>query len=396
MSKVDAKNSKLLKAVAFCGLIFILSGISFVVIDRYVFPKLIANEWLAKYKIFKKAAENVVVVNKTEQVTVSEDRTVSRYSNKSASSVVEILSRKRELKISNAIFPQDTKIGSGVIVTAEGLVATHKNALAGENPDCQVITGSGEKLGARVVLSDSFSDMALLKIDGAENLPTASFIAPEDIKVGAKVVAIGRNGNNAQTVFKSGLLNRFAADFSIGGPIASSEKLQGVYFANFEMADEGDANLVGSAIADYNGDVVGILGARKSGSSEQYFAIPVSYVDGLVKQFIEKGVVQRGTLGVYYLPLTGENSVQLADGREISRGALVYTPSGQQGLAVIAGSPADKAGIKVMDVIASVNGEEVNLEQNLAYLISKYKPGDEITLKILREGREMEMKVILQ
>ncbi|PIU78772.1 MAG: hypothetical protein COS72_01855 [Candidatus Moranbacteria bacterium CG06_land_8_20_14_3_00_43_56] len=397
MKEKVTKSRRIFKAVIFVGLVFVLSGMSLIVIDRYLFPELVSIGWLSKYKIFKKATENVVVVNKTEQVTVSEEQTIFHYSNKSASSVVEILSRKkRETRISGANIVEEPKIGSGLIAAADGLVVTHRSALAGEASEYEVITGEGGKYKARVVLQDPFSDIALLKMEGAENLSTASFIAPEDIRVGAKVVAIGRSESNAQIVFKSGLISSFANNFSVGGPITSSEKLQGVYFADFEVNKESDENLIGSAVADYNGNIIGILGIRKSSSSVQYFIIPVNYIDGLVNQFIEKGVVQRGSLGVYYLLLAKENSIRLADGREIEKGALVYSPGLQQGLAVLSGSAAEKAGIRIMDIILSVNGEEINPSQNLAYLVSKYKPRDGIDLKVVRDSREIEIKAFLQ
>ncbi|MDI6778115.1 MAG: PDZ domain-containing protein [Patescibacteria group bacterium] len=397
MEKKATKIKKVFRAAAFCGLVFVLSGLSLVVIDRYLFPKMVSIEWLAKYKIFKKATENVVVVNKTEQMTVSEEQTISRYSNKSASSVVEIVSRrKKETKAVGLNVIRESKIGSGLLVTADGLVITHKDAFSAENSDYEILAGTGEKYKAKLIFVDSFSDMALFKMENAENLSTASFISPEDINIGAKVAVIGRSGDNAQISFKSGLIGRFAQSFSTGGAIASSDKLQGVYFVDIEINEEEDASLVGCAVADYNGNIVGILGSRKTGSYRQYFIIPVNYVESLVDQFIEKGSVPRGSLGAYYFPLTKENSIQTKDGREIEKGALVYSPSFQQGLAVISGSAAEKAGILVGDVILSVNGEEVNSNQNLAQLISKYKPGDVVDLKVIRDEKEMNAKVILQ
>ena len=396
MEKNTSQSKKFIKAVAFVGLVFVLSGISLIVIDRFLFPKLVSTEWFSKYKIFKKATENVVVVNKTEQVMVSEDKTISGYSNKAASSVVEIISRKKkDAKAVSIAGAEDMKVGSGMIVTSDGLVITQKNAFLAE-ADYQIVTGEGEIHSASLAALDSFSDMALFKVDGAENLPTASYIAPEDIKVGTKVVVVGRSGSNAQLVFKSGLLSRFADNFSVGGLIASSEKLQGVYFSDIEMSDEGDSSLIGSAVADYNGNIVGILGSRKSGSSEQPFIISVSYVDNLVKQYIEKGAVRKGALGLYFRTLTKEDSITLSDGRTLDQGAQVFSPSLQQGLAVLSGSAAEKAGIRVSDIITSVNGEEINSDQNLAALVSKYKPGDSVDLKIIRDGKDMNVKAVLQ
>lgn len=397
MKNSQPKSNRILRAAAFCGLVFVLSGASLVIIDRFLFPKLVSVEWLAKHKIFKKATEGVVVVNKTEQVTVSEEQTISRYSNKSSSSVVEIVSkRKKESKAPGQSVPGETKIGSGLLVASDGLVLTHKDAFFPENSDYEILAGTGEKYKAKNVFFDPYSDMALFKIEGAENFSTASFISPDDVKIGAKVVAVGRSGDNAQISFKSGIISRFGKNFSIGGPIASSEKLQGVYFADFDMAEEDDSSLVGGAVADFNGNIVGILGSKKTGAVRRHFVVPVNNVDELIDRFLEKGSVERGTLGVYYLSLTRENSIETKDGKEIEKGALVYSPSFQQGLAVLSGSAAEQAGIRIGDVILSVGGEEVNADRNLARLISKYGPGDGIDLKILRDGKEINIPVNLQ
>jgi S1-C subfamily serine protease len=244
---------------------------------------------------------------------------------------------------------------------------------------------------------DSFSDMAVLKLDGAENLSVASFVSSNDIKPGGKIIAIGRNGSGAQTVFKSGLISRFAAEFSLAGPLASSEKIQGVYFADFDMTNAGDESLLGSAVTNYNGNVVGILSARKTGAAaaRQHFVVPVDYVEELTNRFIETGAAQRGSLGVYYQLLTKEKPFRTENSQNFEEGALIFSPSLQQGLAVISAGAADRAGLKIFDVIVSAGGENVTSKQNLARIISKYKAGEEIELKINRGDGEISIKSVL-
>lgn len=382
------------RLIFFVMLVFFLSGASLVVIDRYLFPYLATVKWIGKYKFFKKATEDVVVVNKTEQITVSEDQTISRYSNKAASSVVEIISYKKDSKgLARLGNSNQVKYGSGLIVTADGLILTHKEAIFSEQADYRVFVAKDRQFEARLAAIDSFTNLAFLKIDGAPDLPVASFIAPEDMKVGAKAIAIGRNGSDFQAIFKSGLVSQYQSSFSLAGALSLSEKMQGVYIADFDMNEEGDEKTIGGAVADYNGNVIGILGVRKIADQKQYFIVPVNSVQELVNQYISTGAVKRGALGIYYLSLSAE-SASLSGG--LDRGALVYSPSGQQGLAVLSGSAAEKAGIRIMNVILSVNGEEVNAENNLAYLVSKYKPGEEIELKIVRDGKEMDIRVVLE
>jgi len=389
----EKRARKLIRFAFFVLLVFFLSGASLVVIDRYLFPYLATVSRLEKYKLFKKITEDVVVVNKTEQVNISEDQTVSRYSNKSASSVVEIISLKRDAKGLTKLGSSQIKYGSGLIVTADGLVLTSREAIFGESAEYKIFTEKGKYFRARLAAVDDFTNLTFLKIDGAPDLPVASFIAPEDMKVGARAVAIGRSGNDFQPIFKSGLVSEYASDFSLAGAVPFSDKMQGAYFADFDMREAGDEKSVGGAVTDYNGDVIGILGARKSADHEQYFIVPVSFVRELINRFISTGSVKRGALGTYYLPLSTE-SAAISGG--LDKGALVFSPSGQQGLAVMAGSAAEKAGIRVGDVIASVNGEEVNQEDNLAELVSRHKPGEKVELKILRDKQEAIVSVVLQ
>lgn len=391
------KSHKISRLVFFVILVFFLTAVSVIVVDRFLFPYLTTVGWFNKYELFKKATENVVVVNKTEQVTMSEDLTIEKYSNKAAAGVVEIVSEKKQSQQTSrapSLANSQEKIGSGLIATADGLILTDSEAILTDQATYHVFVSADGAYDARLIAVDSFTGLALLKIDNVSDLPTTSFIAPQDIKVGAKVAAIGRNGSDFQIVYKSGLLSQFAPDFSLAGPVASSEKMQGVYLADFDLSNTGDESMNGGTVANYNGDVVGMLGSLRAANQSQYFIIPVNYLEDLINQYISSGVTQRGILGLYYTNLTRETSYLL--GTNIEKGAMVYSPSGQQGLAVITGSAAEKAGIKLFDIVTSVNGEEVSDSQNLAYLISKYKTGDEVELGILRNGQEMKVKVTLQ
>lgn len=385
---------KIVRLVFFVLLVFFLSGASLIIIDRYIFPYLATVKWAGKFDFFKKATQDIVVVNKTEQVTVSEDQTISRYSNESASSVVEILSLKEESKNPGKIKDVNfVKYGSGLVITADGLILTHREAILDEQSKYRIFIQKDKFFDARLVAIDSYTNLVLLKIDGAPSLPVASFIAPEDMKVGMKAVAIGRSGNNFQAIYKAGLVSQYDSDFSLAGALPLSEKLQGVYIADFDMDEEGDEKVVGGAVANYSGNVIGILGVREMSGQKQYFIIPSDCVQELINRYISAGSVKRGVLGIYYFSLSSESAALFGSS---DRGALVYSPSGQQGLAVISGSAAEKAGLKIMDVIMSVAGEEVNSENNLARLVSKHKPGEELTLKVVRVGKETEVKATLQ
>lgn len=386
-----SRKSKAVKIVFFVLIIFVVSGISSILADKYLFPWLATRSWLQNQKFFKKGMEDVMVINKTEQVIVSESQTVSGFTEKSASSVVEIVARQKGAK-SSAV--GQIQSASGVIVAADGLIMGYNgNFFDGKDSEYKVFTQDGKSFDATVTARDAFSDIVLLKLAGAENLPVAEFISPDDIRVGMKTAVVSRSGFNSEISLRLGIASEWAKADSIAGPLASSEKLQGVLLFDPSAKDNSGGNISGAAAVDYNGNVIGILGEKKEDSTKKFFIVPVNHLQYVIDQYFGKGKIERASLGVYYVPLTKETAYFTENG--IDRGALVYSPSGQQGLAVIAGSAADKAGIRIGDIILNINGEEVNPDQNLAYLISKYKPNDKIDLKISRDGEEMNISVTL-
>lgn len=391
--KAKSKKKKATKFVFFIVLIFVISGVSSVISDKYIFPWLATRDCFKNKAFFKQAMENVTVINKTEQITVSENKDISGYTQKSASSVVEIVSRQKGDK--NVVL-SELRSASGTIVASDGLVASYgNNFFGGMEIEYEIFLQDGKSYSAKIAGVDPFSNIVLLKMEGAENLPVAQFIAPEDIKTGMKIAAVGRSGFNAEISLRLGVTSEWAKATSVSGPLASSEKLQGVLFADFSRADDtSDISLAGGAAVDQNGNMVGLIGERKEDAGEKFFVVPINHLQYVINEFLGKGKIERASLGLYYASLSKETA--FFAGNSFDRGALVYSPSGQQGLAVLIGSAADKAGIQIGDVILSVNGEEVNPDQNLAFLISKYKPGETVGLKLNRDGKEMEVRVVLQ
>ncbi|MFA5871956.1 MAG: S1C family serine protease [Parcubacteria group bacterium] len=372
---------------------FIIAAIASIFSEHYLFPRLSSVEFFSKNKLFKNLSQDVVVVNKTEQVTVNEGQSIVNYLNNAQPSIVEVISQRKSDSGANAQVVE-SKVGSGVILTADGIIATYQSAVIQDGSVYKIITSDGTSYDAELVMADKFSNITFLRAVGANNLPTVSFIAPEDIKVGSKIIVAGKNGYNAYPSYQTGIISEQALSYSLAGPLASSDKLQGVLFIDSNISKSENPTLSGGEVVDYNGDLVGILGFGNEIQNPKSFVVPVNHIQYLLDQYLKEGSIKRATLGIYYIPLTLENSY-LTNG-EYSKGALVYSASRQQGLAVISGSPADKAGLKIMDLITSVNDEEVDLGQNLALLISKYKSGDTVKLKTIRDGKEMEIKVTLE
>lgn len=375
---------KIFKKTAFLLVIMIFGGLGGIIADRYLFPYLSSTKLFSRYDFLKKSTENVVMINKTEQVVVREETSLSKISDPVSPAIVNIVSHDK--KDSTKKF----KNGTGVILTSDGMIMTHLEALeptALAKNSYQVFTSDGNNYEAQLVGIDSFSDLAFLKIS-ASNLPIISFEDSNSVYAGEKIIAVGNNSANYSNQYAAGILSRFDPAFNFSGKSLSvSEKFDGAFEYGFSDLD----NFVGGPVLNYSGKVIGIVGLTKKEGKEHFFYIPSSKVKSVSEKAIRKEIDTNVVLGVYYVPLT--KTYALVNNINLEKGALIYSSSGQQGLAVIAGSPAAKAGLKINDIITAVNGEEITLEKSLSNILYQYKKGDEIELTLVRGGDEMKVKV---
>ncbi|MCX6763287.1 MAG: S1C family serine protease, partial [Candidatus Moranbacteria bacterium] len=205
-----------------------------------------------------------------------------------------------------------------------------------------------------------------------------------------KIIAIGNSLGFYSNQYASGLLQEFNPEFNLSGmAVASSEKMAGVFKADFNSPDK----FAGGPIVDYAGGVIGLVGSVEQNNQEISFQIPSNKIKKVIERAIQKDFTANPKLGIYYLPL--DQSQKISRGLSVSEGALIFSPSGQQGLAIIAGSPAQKAGLKINDIIIAINGEAVTLQKSLPDILYQYRSGNEIELTILRDGQEIKQKVQL-
>lgn len=374
--------------------IAILGGIAGIVADRVLLPKIAANTFLSRWGIFQKAAENTVIINKTEQVVIREDDSVETIALSASPSVVNILSVRKsggaEIARAGETSPKNTGMlqGSGVLVTNDGLIATFHTALL-ENASYTVFLYNGTSYPATVVGTDSLTGLTYLSIP-ASNLPSISFANPDDIRAGKKLILIANTAEEYRNRYSTGLLGNTDKTFNIaGGAVASSERWEGVYAVDAASI----APYLGGPAIDYQGDLVGIVGNSPKDGGFESFLLPGSAVKESLERQVHGTLAKRPHLGVSYLSITKAYAIATAIGRD--RGALITTPSGQQGLAVLSGSPAEKAGLRIGDIIIAVNGQEINLDNPLSVAIGRLEEGDVAMLRLLRAGEEREISVVL-
>jgi S1-C subfamily serine protease len=367
---------------------FIIGGIGSVVFQAYILPKASSSTMLSKLKLFKKASENVTIVNKTEQVVVKEDDSISKVASQAGAAVVNITSVSEKNK--SLFNPMSgIKNGTGIVLTSDGMIVTYRTAISETDSIYKILSFNGSSFDAKLVGIDEFTNLAFLKID-TSNLSVISFANSDDFHPGKGLIAIGNSFEDYQNRYSAGILSNIDKTFNIGGKTLSlSEKLEGV----FETDILNQEDYLGGPITNYNGELVGIIGSLTIDSKEKFFQIPSNVIKNSMDLAIKNELGNRPYLGIYYLPISKVYAI--ANNLNRDKGALIYSPSGKQGLAIIAGSPAEKAGLKINDVITFVSDNEINLDNSLSNLLSQYKKGDLVELTVIRDGQEMKVRVQL-
>jgi len=262
----------MLKKFLFLFSIVIISGLSGIIAEKYLFPRLASSDFFSRYKFFQKSVENVTVINKTEQVYIKEDSSVRKISDSVASSVVGIIPISSQLDEKTISF----KKGTGVIVTSDGIIMTFASAVGLDTLDIdkakekitkkyKVVIAGNNVYEAEFLGMDSWSNLVFFKIN-ASNLPAISFGNSADYKPGEKIIMLGESFSQEEKCFSSGLLNGINPIYNISEKsLAVAEKLEGVFEVDFPKSE----NFLGAPAVDYSGQTLGILGeTEKNGKKE--------------------------------------------------------------------------------------------------------------------------------
>ena len=370
-------------------LVLVLSGTSAIFAERVLLPRLATTKIFSDSAWLKKVTENVTIVQKTENITVREDDSVATVASQSATSVVSIISLPVAQSIRRGQTPPAPQEGAGVILTSDGIIGTHKDAII-PTAVHKVLTFDGREHQAELLGIDPFTDLAFFKIE-AQDVPSIALANSDDVIAGKKIVAIGRAAEDFNYRYTAGLLAHVNKPRNLnGGAVSSSEKVEGLFEIDFNNI----AGFFGAPAIDFNGDMVGLVGRVSVDGVYEPVIIPANHVrDALNHLTANSNQFARPELGVFYVPLT--KAGQLLRDLPRDRGALVFSPSGRQNLAVIAGSPAARAGVQVGDVIIKVDDQDIDLNHPLANVIAEKSAKDTVTLTVLRGERELTLQVQL-
>ncbi len=268
--------------------------------------------------------------------------------------------------------------GSGIIVRVLGqrglLVITNNHVIAQATPDQIAINlADGRLLRPGRVWADPESDVAVLRLDGVDNLPTAVLGDSDKARVGQWVLAIGSPFGLNQTVTHGIVSARERGQISLGSTIRIKDFLQ-----TDAAINPGSS---GGPLVNLDSEVIGIntaIASHNGSNSGVAFSIPINLVKRVITQLLEKGSVSRGYLGMQ-LADSFEPTTALKLGLDRVQGALVET--------VYPDTPAATAGLRPNDVVLQLDGASIRNENHLINLISLQPAGKKVRLQVWRERR---------
>jgi serine protease DegQ len=273
----------------------------------------------------------------------------------------------------NATPETQLSLGSGVIVSREGYILTNDHVVEGVT-DIQVTFHDGRTVAAKVVGLDPDTDLAVVRV-AANNLTPITFGQPDQSRVGDIVLAIGDPFSVGQTV-TMGIVSAVGREINSASPFGS-------FIQTDAAINPGNS---GGALIDTNGNLIGIntlIFSRTGGYQGIGFAIPVSLARRVMEQIIETGTVTRGWFGIEVADMSAELAQSL--GHKATKGAIVG--------AIEKGSPAEKGGIRLGDVILSVNGRSVADVSQALNAIAELSPGKSVPVKVMRKSGEVALDV---
>jgi S1-C subfamily serine protease len=286
--------------------------------------------------------------------------------------------------------------GTGIILTADGLIVTNRHVVPQGTGSVSVTLSDGTEYSDITVVGRTSStdslDIAFLKINDTKGkkLVPATLGDSTKMQVGDSVIAIGNALGQFQNTVTSGILSGY------GRSIQATDS-NGTNAENLEDLFQTDAAInqgnSGGPLVDLNGQVIGINTAIAGGAQSIGFAIPINDVSGLIKTVKATGKLERPYIGVVYVPITNDIAQQY--NLSVTRGAYIPTVDQFGSTPIIAGGPADKAGLAPGDIITKLDDKTIDQTNSLSALVNKHNVGDKVNLTVIRSGKTQVISVTL-
>ena len=272
-------------------------------------------------------------------------------------------------------------LGSGVIIDSNnGYIMTNSHVI-NKSDEIKVVLYDKREYEAQIIGEDPLSDIAIIQISG-DNLNEVELGNSNDLQVGQWVIAIGS---------PFGLHLNHTVTAGIISAVGRTDVMSKMNYENFIQHDAAiNPGNSGGALLDLDGNLIGINTAIATDGYSRAnvgvgFAVPINQAKRVAQDLINNGTVKRGWLGVSIQDITDEMKIAL--NLESKKGALVSQ--------ILDGSPAEKSGLKIEDIIIKVEDYEINNTSDLRNIISDKYPGKKTTITVIRDNKKKTINVIL-
>lgn len=337
--------------------------------------------YLSKFNISAPAIQ--IQTQQKTQTILNEENAVISVVEKTSPSVVAIGSTQ---KVYNPFDPfsdsksQNSTIGTGFVVSDKGIIVTNKHVVADSNTRYNVMTKDGQKFEIRKIYRDPVLDLAIVQIDGS-GLKALDLGDSSKLKVGQTLIAIGNALGKFTNSVTTGVVSGMGRKVTAGDPYSGSAESLDDLIQTDAAINPGNS---GGPLLDSTGQVIGVNVATTEGAQNIGFAIPINSVKAIVNEFVDKGSVSRPFLGIKYRFISKDVALM----NEVPQGAYVQE--------IVPDSSADKAGLKVGDIITKVDGQTVSEEAKISSVITSKKIGDSLNLNVWNDNKERQITATLQ
>lgn len=278
--------------------------------------------------------------------------------------------------------------GSGFLVSTDGYIITNRHVVSLEEASYTVQLPDEREFEAEVLAKDPLNDLAVLKIKG-DDFPFLSFSSLEP-QVGQSVLAIGNPLLQFENSVSLGIVSGLSRSIQASdGQFGRTELLEGVIQTDAAI-NPGNS---GGPLLNSQGEVIGV-NVAVANAENIGFSIPASEAKKVFESVKEFGEIRRPYLGVRYMPIN--KKVQEANDLDVDYGVLLRRGAKEEELAVIPGSPADKAGLQENDIILEINGEKLSEKPSFSRRLANFALGDSLELLVLRKGKKLTLRVTLE
>ncbi|MFH1462625.1 MAG: trypsin-like peptidase domain-containing protein [bacterium] len=358
------------------------------IIEKEYLPQVTQEEYIVS--VVKTASPAVVSIIITKDIPVYEEYYVSPFFDNPFFQMPQYRQKGTE--------KQEIGGGTGFLVSKDGMILTNKHVVLDAEADYTVFTNDGKSYPAKVLAMDPLQDLAIIKIDQEKTVndqggflfrdfPVLKLGDSDKLQIGQTVIAIGNALGEYKNTVSLGVVSGLGRKITASGG-GLVETLEDVIQTDAAI-NKGNS---GGPLLNLSGEVIGINTAMVQDAQSIGFAVPINKAQKDIEQVKSLGKIVYSFLGIRYVLIT--EAIQKENSLEADYGAWIV--GGDPGeSAIYPDSAAEKAGLKENDILLEFNNEKITAENSLAKIIMKYDPGEKVSLKILRNGKEITLQVVL-